>query len=191
MIDKVCFGLLCFLTLGDLAWAQSPRSLSVADKKQLQPVDPGVPIGCLLSEGCAPNLFIHPDGKTVGTQAPVDPSKGLPCLVNPHCAGSLGNGQREDLFRRAISPDDVIQHGARAGDFIPLQSRRAVAPRLPLGGQDGSAVAHCTASIMATKEAAQKAQNLTNSNSGSRRAAIDAVVSTHRTAIEACEDLNR
>jgi hypothetical protein len=169
------------------ASAQSATAMRVPGGQQM-PLDPGVPIGCLLSPSCGPKLFTHPDGRIVTPQAPIDPEKGMPCLLNPKCGNTLSIGPRDVLFQRAMSPDDVITSGAKVGDYIPVESAPLLVQPAPPDRQRASKA--CTASVLGTKEAARNAQRPPNEGT-SRRDALEVVVGAYKTAVAACQPVQQ
>jgi hypothetical protein len=176
--------------VASVALAQTPRGPKVTGPVQM-PVDPGVPIGCLLNPNCGPKLFVHPDGKIVTPQAPVDPIKGLPCLLDSkNCGNLLSVSERVALFQRSVTPDDVAAKGAMPGDYIPFPSHSALAPQSIGPSQPPASPSQCTASIVGANESARSAQQPPN-DSDKRRATLDVVVSAYTMALRACQPLKR
>jgi hypothetical protein len=181
------------------ALAAVSLGMSVFAQPSHQPVDPGVPIGCLLSPECGSSLFKHPDGQKVSVQAPVDPAKSVPCLLNPTCSGALDlPAGRGALFSRQVTLDEVARHGAQIGDYITFNAGattrvgadtgvgRAAAPRsTSFSLPSGSGAAPCTTSLTQASEISEKASNLPP-DIGTRRNSFNTVVTAYTEALKAC-----
>jgi hypothetical protein len=186
MVVLCMFGCAILVSNGGAQAQRPPRRPPVE-----QPVDPGVPIGCLLKPGCGGNLFVHPDGKFVTPHAPVNPAVGLPCLLNPQCNSQLDAGGRAALFQRPVSPDDVAHNGATIGDYIPFRPAASAPPRsLNAVPQMDVTRSRCTASIIGARESANAAQKEVG-RAQEQRTAVDIVVGAYSMALADCSPLRR
>lgn len=152
-----------------------------------QPVDPPVPIGCLLSPSCGPNLFVGPDGLRVLPHAPVDPGRGLPCLLRDDCSQQLG------AYRRAVTVDSVVQNGASVGDYLTLDQLRSLrlAPTPRRAAPGAAPHAECAASLIGADEVAKRAATSAPASSSEKQHGIAVVAQAYTSAMAACSDLRQ